>query len=116
MTQRRTRSDAFFSQERLAKLANAIIGYDLKHYKAVRAKVKEAYLTLDRKTPFDVVWARAITVLRDKYNYTIPVGAPTNHMKDQMRLQRANYERRIANDAEEEAQRTRELNAWKENF
>jgi hypothetical protein len=116
MTERRKRADAFFDQKRLDKLARVLIGYDKSRYEDVRLQLKADYESQDRKTPFYVTWSRAIAVLRKKYGYSIPQSTITAHMKDKMRLMRHNYERRIANEAEEAAERLREINAWKENF
>lgn len=116
MTQRRTRSDAFFSPTRLGKLADALIGRDKETYWVVRDELKQVYANEEYKTPFDVTWARAIAKLKEDYNYVIPDRKPTAYMREQMRGQRAAYERKKANDEEEAAERLREINAWKENF
>jgi hypothetical protein len=116
MTTRRKRADAFFSQARLDKLAHVLIGYDKSRYNEVRKQLQADYESQDRKTPFYVTWSRAIAVLREKYGYCIPDAVLTTHMKEKMRLMRLNYERRLANDAEEAAEHRREIAAWKENF
>jgi len=116
MSERKVRSDAFFSYERLEKLADTLIGRDKQHYKAVRSALQEKYTETGRKTPFAVTWTRAIEVLRRKYDYAIPHGTMTTHMKEQLRLQRLNYERRKANEEEAHADLLHRLNNWKENF